>query len=278
MKQQQINLKFATFIVAITILFFACNRRTIDDLTEKEDTDLVKIDAFSETAFTDVMMIADEASAKITGDNLEQFKTTSNCATVTHDTISSPKTITVDFGPTNCLCNDGRNRRGKILISYQGKYKDSGSIHIISFDNYFVNDNHVMGTKTVQNMGKNASNQTFFNVTVQGLIIKATTLDSVIWTANRVRTFIQGESTQIRSDDVYQITGSSSGQKANGQTYTKTIIQPLVKEIGCQWFKSGIVEVLPSNKPLRTINFGNGACDNLATVEINGVTYNITLN
>src|ERR1051325_8808903 len=38
------------------------------------------------------------------------------CATVTIDTSSSSKTITIDFGTTACLCSnwDGKYREGKI--------------------------------------------------------------------------------------------------------------------------------------------------------------------
>ncbi len=42
-------------------------------------------------------------------------------------------------------------------------------------------------------------------------------------------------------------------------------------------FVSGTVEILPDGKPLRILYFGNGECDNDATVTINGETYNINL-
>jgi hypothetical protein len=55
------------------------------------------------------------------------------------------------------------------------------------------------------------------------------------------------------------------------------IIQPLVKEIGCKWITSGKVEIQPTGKLLRTVDYGNGTCDKDATLLINGNTYNITL-
>jgi hypothetical protein len=69
--------------------------------------------ALAEFSYNDALNIADEASTLQTGDNLGSYKTASNCATVTHDTNTMPRTITIDFGAANCLCNDGRNRRGK---------------------------------------------------------------------------------------------------------------------------------------------------------------------
>lgn len=262
--------------LVMLVAFSACRR--IKNNNNDDASYLASDQALSEWTYNDVLNMADEASTLNTGDPLQNYKTTSNCATITHDTNSTPRLITIDFGSVNCLCNDGRYRRGKIYVSYTGKYKDAGHTHTISFDQYFVNDNQVLGTKSVQNMGLNAQNQMYYNVTVNGLILKAQTGDSIIWNSNRTRTFIQGESTPTRLDDVYEISGSGSGSRPNGVSYTMNITQPLVKEIGCKWFKSGEIQLQPSNKPLRTINYGNGACDNQATVTINGTTYNITLN
>lgn len=260
--------------LATTLVFSACNRR---DKDRDNDTELASDNTLFENTYNDVLNMADESSEKNTGDNLSNFKTASNCATITHDTLSSPKTITIDFGSTNCLCNDGRNRRGKVLVNYTGKYRDSGSVHTITFDNYFVNDNQVMGSKTVSNMGKNVSNQSYFNIVVNGLIIKATSGDSIVWSSNRTRTWTNGESSiGDKSDDVYEITGSASGTKGS-TAYTMTIIQPLVKAHACGYISKGIMEVQPSGKLLRTIDFGNGTCDNTAQVTIGGNVYTIIL-
>ncbi|MBP6624907.1 MAG: hypothetical protein KA198_07030 [Chitinophagaceae bacterium] len=275
MKYQK--MKFGLIILALgtSLIFNACRKTTS---SKDNDTETAKDNALGDFVYSDALNIADDASTVNSGDNLGSYKTSSNCAVVTHDTLSTPKTITVDFGPVNCLCNDGRNRRGKILVSYTGKYRDAGHLHTITFDNYFVNDNQVLGSKSVTNMGLNTSGQTYFNIVVNGLIIRATTLDSVIWNSNRTRTWTQGESTMTRADDVYDITGNGSGQRANGTAYTMTITQALVRAVACSWIQSGKIDLQPANRPLRQIDFGTGGCDNQATVTINNVTYNITLN
>jgi hypothetical protein len=276
MRITQFKITLFAAILASTLLTVSCNRNRDKNKSNDNDTEMTSDNALAEFSYNDALNIADEASGLQTGDNLGSYKTTSNCATVTHDTTTNPKTITIDFGATNCLCNDGRNRRGKILVSYTGKYKDPGSVRNISFDQYFINDNQILGTKTVTNMGLNASSQTYFTITVAGKIVKGGSNDSLTWNSNRTRTWIQGEATQTWTDDVYEITGNGSGVNKNGN-YTMTIIQPLVREIGCKWFTAGTLEFQPTGKLLRTINFGNGSCDNDATVLINGVTYNITL-
>lgn len=267
-------------VLACTAIFMALNFAACRKIKNEKDTDtsISQDNALGEFMYADASNIADDASEVNSGDNLGNYKTASNCATVTKDTFSNPKTITIDFGSTNCLCADGRNRRGKILISYTGKYRDVGSVRTITFDNYHVNDNKIMGSKAIQNMGLNASNQSYFNISVNGLIIKANTGDSVSWNSTRVRTWLQGESTQIWADDVYQITGTGNGQRANGAQYTMSIINPIIKANACNWIQQGKIELQPIGGNLRTIDYGNGNCDDQATVTINGITLNITLN
>ncbi len=272
------TLKCTGVLIALTcIVFFTSCSKVRNTSANDADTEMASDNALGEFVYNDAGNIADDASTKNSGDNLGSYKTSSACATVTKDTLSNPRTITVDFGTTNCLCNDGRNRRGQILISYTGHYRDSGSVHTITFNNFYVNDNHVMGTKSITNMGHNTANHSYFNIAVNGMIVRANTGDSVIWNSNRVRTWTQGESTPTWTDDVYEITGSGSGQRANGIAYTMNITQALVKELSCNWISAGKVELQPSGKPLRTIDFGNGNCDNMATVLINGNTHTITL-
>lgn len=277
MKHTTLKTGLATLAIMSALFFGSCNRNKINDKNKDNDTSIASDNALSEFAYNDALNISDEAATLNTGDNLGNYKTASNCATVTHDTTTNPKTITVDFGNINCLCNDGRLRKGKILITYTGHYKDSGMVRTIGFDQYFVNNNQILGSKTVQNMGHNVSNQLYFNIVVNGKIIKSTG-DSIIWNQNRVRTYIAGESTPIKLDDVYEITGSGTGTRANGNTYTINITQPLVKAIACDWIKAGELQIQPTGGNLRTINYGNGTCDDQATVTINGVTYTITLN
>jgi hypothetical protein len=270
----QTSLKFSFIGIALAGLLFttSCNRK---DKDKDYDTEFAKDNASMEAIYNEVMDMADDASEKSTGDHLSQYKTSSACAIITHDTLSMPRLITIDFGPVNCLCSDGRNRRGKILISYTGAYRDSGMVRTISFDQYAVNDRQILGNKTITNLGPNSAGQTHFAILLNGLMIKPSG-DSMTRVANRIRTWVQGDTTMTRMDDVYEITGSTSGTNSFG-SYTMIITQPLVKAIACDWISAGEFELQPSGRQMRTMNFGTGTCDNQATVTIGGVSYPVTL-
>jgi hypothetical protein len=270
----------------VSLLFTSCRKEKDDD---DKETNSARDNALAEGCYNDVSNIADQAatgslSTYMAPDNSE-YKAPgsmlSTCATIAHDTVSVPHLLTIDFGTTNCLCNDGRYRRGIISVSYNGHYRDSAATHTITFSNYYVDNNKVSGSKTVVNNGHNAAGHLTYSISVSGTIDKATG-GSLSWTSSRTREWIVGESTLTWGDDVYLITGSASGvstpASGTSTSYSMNITSALRKELGCRHFVSGKLELTPSGKATRYVDFGTGACDNTALVTINGHNYNVTLN
>ncbi len=277
MKTKKI-INYLFVVAAIGITISSCRKKEEKD----NDTSASSDNALAEITFNDVNNIADEASTgsltSYLAPNDGDYKSVlSTCATINNDTVSVPHLLTIDFGSTNCLCADGRNRRGIINVSYTGNYRDSASTHTISFTNYFVNDNQILGTKTVTNNGHNAAGHLVYSIQVNGQIIKASGGGTITWTSSRQREWIAGESTPAWNDDSYLITGSASGTSAAGRSFTAAITSALRKNIGCRYLVSGTLALTPSGRATRYIDFGSGACDNQATVTINGNVYNITL-
>jgi hypothetical protein len=265
-------------VIMVTALTLnSCRKDALD-----KDTTPAQDNAQAEETYNDVFNMADEAAT--TGDvsykNSDESGLLSGCATVTRDTVSMPHTVTIDFGNGGCTGNDGRTRKGKILVSYDGPYRALGTTIVITFDNYFVNDNQILGTKTVHNDGVNGNGNLSYSITVSGQVIKANNGGTVTWASSRTREWTEGESTLSLADDVYKVSGTASGTSANGNTFTATITSPLVRKLapGCRrHFVEGTMEVEVTGKPTRYIDFGDGSCDGQITVTINGNTYDITL-
>ncbi len=266
----------AVLMIGLALSINSCKK----DKNIDADTSASADDAFAERIYNNVSNIADEAYSVETN----SLKSTDgdriylgNCATITLDTLSTPHSLIIDFGEVNCLCNDGRYRRGKIIVSFTGRYRRPGSVMAHNFDEYYVNDNKVDGSKVVTNMGLNENGKMYYDVEVVGVIYKANNGGTLSWNSSLERVWEEGIYTRTLWDDVYLISGTASGIRANGNTWEREILNPLRKELGCRHFVSGTVEIRPENKAVRLLDFGSGECDNIATVIINGVVYTIIL-
>lgn len=273
------NKVILTVIVAASafagLLLNSSCRRKIE--FSEADRGLVRDFGFIESSYQDLKSMADEsASGQFVTFKSGQATLSGNCATITWDTTSTPKVITIDFGPVNCLCNDGRYRRGKIIITYTGPYAAPGTVITITPQDYFVNDNQIMGQKVVTNQGPNAQGQPTFSVVVNGQVIK-TDGGIITWQSTRTRTWIAGYDTPQLTDDEYSITGSAQGTTAQGQSFTITILNPLIRQVGCKWFKAGSLKIERPGKPDILIDYGNGDCDSQVQVTWNGNTYTVNL-
>jgi hypothetical protein len=293
MKTNRLIFSTTAIIVALSLTFTGCRKKQEKD----SDTSGAEDNSLADKSFEDMGQIANEAASG----NVSSYKDgnydglLSLCATKTHDTVNH--IIVVDFGTANCLCNDGRYRRGKIFISYSNSvhpvpysYWDSLTVINISTtkagdpssDTYFVgNDqssmNQIIGTKVLTNKGHNAAHHMNWDITANGQVIKSN--GTIQWQSTRNREWLAGEGTPQWSDDEYGITGSANGNSANGTPFTMQITSQLIRKVACaKHFVSGTFDFTPGTKPVRHVDFSppnNGACDNIATVTINGNTYTV---
>lgn len=197
-----------------------------------------------------------------------------SCAVVTNDSVNH--VITYDFG-TGCTGNDGKNRSGKIIMNYSGTgYFDAGSSWNLTFDNFYVNDRHIEGTRNVVNNGFNAFGNMTWTIDAQNMKITRADGSWRSWDSQRIREMVSGYGDSTWTNDVYILNGSLSGNNSSGETITCTLTD-LRREMSCHYLTSGTMEVSPSGRPVRSINFGNGNCDDLATVTRNGISKTIHL-
>jgi len=270
------------FLLFITSLLFltSCRKRYDNDPSALMNYKI-------ETAFDEMTNISDQA---VTG-NMVYYKSgevvytkpgaTTNLpktpcnVIITLDTTSFPRTVTVDYGNTNCDCNDGKVRRGKIITTYTGPYLAQGTLITHTPENYYVNDVLIQGTKTVENMGLNTTSQPYYQVEING---SATNPDGEVlnYTSSRIRTWVAGFNTLFdRFDDEYDITGTATGTFSNGGGYSSETTTPIRVKVGCGFPVSGILQITPVDRPVRTINYGDGSCDLTFTVTVNGYTFTI---
>jgi len=272
MKRSFYILFLAVFAAVITFNISSCKKDDDDAKTPKYRS--AQDNALAEGIFGGVYGQVDRAARQ---DSLKMSDTIA-CPVLTITGSTYPFTFTLDYG-TNCIGLDGRVRSGKVISVISAPYLDSMSTITSTFENYYetINniDYHVTGTQVVQNLGKNTSGHPHYSVNVTNASITSTH-GTITWTSQRHNEFIQGYNSWLNPfDDVYLITGSSSGNDINGDSFNVNIITPLRWQFGCRWIQAGAIEIINPGYPVITVDYGTGACDNIVTVTINGVSYTV---
>lgn len=258
------------------IMFAACQKDNQVVDTGNDTVSLVENQVMVTELMEDIIEDVEFTSEMIFGELKGDFE---DCRTVTvepRDRTTWPKTITIDFGTEGCTVREGITKKGKIIIVQSARQNAETWEKVISFDNYFINDNQIEGTHTVSFHIR--SGHPVWTTTITGG--KVTTPDGVIRTREATHKRIQTrglETQRDRSDDAFQLTGNASGTHKNGKTFTWTITEPLVISNDCRWIRKGIKEISLEGQSLIMLNFGDGTCDDKASLTQDGETREITL-
>jgi hypothetical protein len=222
-----------------------------------------------------------------TSNNLNVTERLTGCFTVfiTHPVQGQdfPLRIELDFG-AGCPGRDGRVRSGKIITEYTGRLLVPGKSSITVFKEYKLDSIKVEGTIVITNTGSADLRQ--FTVDISNAKLTKPNGDYTKWNAHRVITQVEGlGSPDIHIDDVFSITGNASGEVKTTRFATaweSVIIEPLRKRFACSYISKGVVKVIRRNLPADSkwvgiLNYGNGTCDNKATLSVNGIEHQINL-
>lgn len=274
-------------LIIISFILFACKEEDVINPPALNSTQACQDNAIAENIFNDVAYIVEiglqnNGQVKSCPEYYLMNVDTSNIDTVINDLGYNIDTLIIDFGSTNCLHN-GKLRRGKINVTFTGKYRQKNSIIKATFDNYFVNNNLVQGEKIVTNQGVNASGNMWFTIKVNNASVTTANGNGTInWESEKIKEWINGENTYYNIlDDEYKTIGTASGNAVNGNYFTMTITDSLNIDLGCLPYscliKSGSVKISSSGYSDRIINYGDSLCDCNADVVINGTTYPIVI-
>ena len=219
----------------------------------------------------------------------QSFKTGSNlpadsCAKVTpsYDTITYNSlqyiyvdSLVIDYGQAGGCTWGGRTKKGKIILTKNFKMSTVGSVMNLEFQDFYVDGNKVEGTATLENKGY-ANLQLTMHSTFNGKITSPDLSKVSNFETDRTITITPGNNRIITN-----IYGKQSGTNHLGLAYSAEVTadRALMFIDDCKYPHKGIVTITSTGSPILEVNFagGNGACDNLAVVKINGTKYKQTL-
>jgi hypothetical protein len=264
---------FAFAILSLAIGFNSCKKNNETVAEEFENT----FEASGNQAVTNnLSQDAEDVFLEVAQDNNiagnfvpEPVNNIIPCATITITPATGfPKTIVIDFG-TSCTHN-GITRSGKINILLTDSVRKTGSIATMTFTNYFVNLYKVEGTYKWTNTST-PNTRSWDRVTTAG---KITAPDGRYWNHEGSRSVTQtaGVGTATPTDDIFSVfPGTHTVTNSSNISRTCTILEALQRKVACSNIDKGKIKVQGPNH-YATIDFGDGTCDNLATLSIDGRT------
>jgi len=197
-----------------------------------------------------------------------------------------PPIYELDLSPTSyTLCGqsfvDGKIRTGKWNIRITGPLRIAGSQMILKLQNHKTIESVPSRTITyscdsivVTTLASSSVAPAFtkFNIKLIG-----GTCQTAAWTIkyNFDRTFTNyAKGKTAGGDPVTEVFGTANGINREGRAFTVNIPQgsACIKHKSCQFIDKGTLELTPDGFKTRTVDFGNGLCDDNATFTVNGNT------
>jgi hypothetical protein len=282
--------KFLFFVTLFSItLFIGCstNESTdADDDAKTITTDDAIANSEIDASVDDISIIAEDQYSV-------QLNTTSKtsgavksilplCATITTVLTNDTYTKTIDFGTDGCTLPNGNIVKGKIIISFSKNFLTPSRTISYTLEGFYHNGKLIEGNKTITHELKSTTLLAALHlVTTHSVDVKITFPDGKVYSriGTRVREMVEGFDTIGNwEDNVFLVWGYNVTTFPNGAKYTFTITTPLRIALSCKmpFPVKGVITIV-KNDAKATLDYGNGDCDDLATITINGVEKEIHL-
>lgn len=171
------------------------------------------------------------------------------------------------YVPASNSMPDGKERSGMIAARLNGHAKEPGTQTVFKLVNYTASGIVYTCDSIVLITNESNSNYTSFNVKlINGAC--STAGYTIKYKFDRTFTIYPGV---MYADLVTYTYGSASGTNRNNRNFSTTSVKEgaLVKRANCAYISAGTMELAPESFKTRTINFGDGICDNEATFTVN---------
>jgi len=184
--------------------------------------------------------------------------------------------ICIDYGEEGIEWKN-RIKKGKILISQNGKRNQIGTITKVELINFTIDDYSITGTQIIERAKIEINSGNWIgtdHVQVIEARIKSTIkAEDFVWNSDRVC-----QRSIEKEELVVCIEGTMNGVNSDGFEYTITTRIPLKYSLNCSRIVSGILNVYDDSETTpQVINYGDGTCDSEATIDVGNNNFEISL-
>jgi hypothetical protein len=206
----------------------------------------------------------------------------SGCATVSIAPAGNvfPKTVIITF-PDGCTTLAGAQIKGTIQLTISGRVRETGTTASFKLNNFEYKNHRISGDYTIT-FTDAFTHRTEVNngtvITPDGRNIQFNSVSVATQMEGRETTFRTNPLTFLL-DDAYQVTTTSWGRNSRGNEFLINPVTPLEYRILCQWITKGIITIQEGANIgfIATLDYGDGTCDNKATLTIGNTVREIRL-
>jgi hypothetical protein len=192
-----------------------------------------------------------------------RIKEVAPCAEATEEELPDGSlVVTLDFGD-GCETENGIVLAGKVILHLS--FSDELSFgYSLEFINYYESAGDEESNATIN--GTSEGSISFDDKLTEQLSLDLT----MAYEDGTEASFSSSQKTESSESEIRVVEFTSAGALRNGDSFTTTVIKPLVFSLSCGdeiHFPVKGVEIVSFNGGGIEINYGNGACDNVYTVK-----------
>lgn len=278
-KSQLIKILSIVFISSSLFFVISCKKKTNEVDSE---TQSVVDNSICEQEFMQIQPTTNNLAIQTKGTSakklMEGFAITAGCDTLTflggdstYTNLSNPPRWEFNFGTCAAANHDGITRSGKIFVTFKGRPKKDSSTTIIKMQNYKVNNNitYSCDSIVITTRPQTSTTKTFIVDVVNGMCSGASW--NIKYKTHKTITINNNSTPFIFADDYTSINGTTEGTSRTGKNFS-VVVNNTTKYNNCKYIVSGSMELTPEGLSTRTVDYGNGTCDDDATFNVNGQT------
>jgi hypothetical protein len=209
-----------------------------------------------------------------------------NCPVVTF--TSTPETFfpaTLGLAYDDCQ-DQGRILDGNITAVFNGLLLSADTDISLSFTNFAVDNTRLSGTYTVSNTGLDEEGRQSFSSIVEDAVFFRDEVQVLTYTHDWRSVQVEGQETNFFNaglagifDDEYDEIYVASGTTVTGNAFSITTQAPVRGELDCRHKTAGklVFDFAFLDGTPAVLDFGDGSCDNQATVTVGAFVYPIEL-
>lgn len=279
-------------VIALAICFLQSCQKSNNPVNQQPATSQ-EVQLMAATNMIYAASISDNETFNDAAASAESADSTAPCAVITFSPSKAvfPHQKIIDFG-TGCTGTDGHTRKGKKIVTVLTNPLTAAAgteLTEVTFENYYLDTINITGiVKSYLLNSANPGPRVIKIVSEKSIFSPNGDKNTITGTHEFTQT--EGAGTLTRSDDVNEITGHAEGTEtldgATIFTWTSDVddANHVIKPAACNYRTKGAlnisIELLTGGDAIFTerLDYGDGSCDNAATLSINGGTaHEITL-